>query len=419
MGFSYIYFMRILLNINQSLASIRSNLLRAGVTIFIIALGITALILVMTSIEGIRQGMSSSFSALGANTFTILNRSSQIRMGGRGANRVKYPPITYREARAFQDKFKTMATVSITGGGGGFNIVKYQEETTNANVAITGGDQHYMRTSQQELAEGRMITAEDVSLSRNVCVLGGEVVENLFPYTTPIGKTVFSSGHSYKVVGTFKSMGSSGFSGGADKSMLIPLSTLRAHRTSLGSLTISVFVDNPERIDYLQEEAKGQFRQVRRLRLGEPENFSVVKSQEILDQLFQLISVLTFSATAIALITLLGASVALLNVMLVSVTERTNEIGLRKALGASRRNILLQFLFEAVVICQLGGLLGIFIGIVLGNVAASYLFDGVFVIPWAWIFIGVTACLLVGVISGYYPAWKAARVDPIDSLRYE
>lgn len=410
--------MRLLVSINQSLTAIRSNLLRASVTIFIIALGITALIMVMTSIDGMRAGMTSSFSSLGANNFRILNRASAIRIGGRGSKRVRYPNITYLEATAFQRQFEGLATISVTGSGGGGNQVKYQNTTTNPNIRLIGGDQNYLYTARQEMEEGRTISAEDMELARNVCVLSGELKEALFPYSSPLDKVVYVNSNSYRVIGYFKAQGSSGFSG-SDKSVLIPLSTLRSHAPNMGSLTISAFVENPTQIDYLQEEARGQFRLIRRLRLGEDDNFSVVKSQEIIDQLFQVISILTFTATAIALITLLGASVALLNVMLVSVTERTNEIGLRKALGASQKSILWQFLMEAVMICQVGGVLGIMLGIVLGNVLSNLLFDNVFVIPWGWTLIGVTACIVVGVVSGYYPAWKAARVDPIESLRHE
>ncbi|MEL6842211.1 MAG: FtsX-like permease family protein, partial [Bacteroidota bacterium] len=337
--------------------------------------------------------------------------------GRRGRNRVKYPAITYREAVEFKADYADLANVSITTSGGGANQVKYRNETTNSNIQIIGGDEYYPQVASQAIIEGRGLTAEDVELARSVTVLGGEVYQTLFPNSSPVGKVIYANGHSYRVVGIFEAQGSSGISG-ADKSMLIPLSTLRNHFRSTGSMTLNVFVSDPNRIDYLIEEATGRFRLVRDVPLGEANNFSVVKSEEILNQFFEQIQVLTFAATAIALITLLGASVALLNVMLVAVTERTSEIGLRKALGANKKDILRQFLYEAVVICQLGGVVGVLLGIFLGNIITSLLFQGDFVVPWAWTLIGLGACFAVGIISGYYPAWKAARVDPIDSLRH-
>ncbi|MEL7341807.1 MAG: ABC transporter permease, partial [Bacteroidota bacterium] len=365
----------------------------------------------------IRQGITDSFASLGTNNFRILNRASAVQVGRRGRNRIKYPAITYREALEFKSNYADLANVSITTSGGGANQVKYRNETTNSNIQIIGGDEYYPQVASQAIIEGRGLTAEDVELARSVTILGGEVNQTLFPNGSGIGKVVYANGHSYRVVGVFESQGSSGISG-ADKTMLIPLTTLRNHFQRIGSMTLNVFVADPTKIDYLIEEASGRFRLVRDVPLGEPNNFSVVKSEEILDQFFDQIKVITFAATAIALITLLGASVALLNVMLVAVTERTTEIGLRKAMGANKKDILRQFLYEAVVICQLGGLVGVLLGIALGNLVTNLMFEGDFVIPWTWTFIGLAACFGVGILSGYYPAWKAARVDPIQSLRH-
>ncbi|RMG75439.1 MAG: ABC transporter permease, partial [Bacteroidetes bacterium] len=341
--------MRFLLNLNQSLAAIRANLFRAGVTIFIIALGITALVVVMTSIEGIKTGMASSFSSLGSNTFRIENRSSQIVIGGRRGRRPqKFPPITYREAIDFKAQFGQFAPVSITGSGGGGAKVKYRDETTNPNISLNGVDENYLQTARFSLLEGRSVSQEDVALARNVVVLGYEVKEKLMPFERSLEKFVNVNGQMYKVIGTFEKMGTTGMSG-ADRSVVIPISTLRNKDPNLGSLTLNVFVEEASQITPIMEEARGQFRLARGLRATDEDNFSVAKSDEFVTQLLDQLKAVTIAAQLIAFITLLGASVALLNVMLVSVTERTNEIGLRKALGATKRNILGQFLWEAVV----------------------------------------------------------------------
>ncbi|GAB4408295.1 MAG: ABC transporter permease [Bacteroidia bacterium] len=410
--------MRFYLNITQSLDSIRANIFRAGVTIFIIALGITALVVVMTSIEGIKAGMSESFSSLGSNTFRIENRSSQITIGGSRGRRPKaFPPITYREAQAFQEQFGPGVPVSITGSGGSISQVKYQQTETNPNIQLIGTDQHYLKTARFTVLEGRSISSEDVALARNVVVLGHEVKEKLFPFEFAPGNYVNVDGNIYKVIGVFERMGTTGMSG-ADRSVVVPISTLRSKVPSLGSLTLNVFVEDANGMEAAMAEARGRFRAIRGLRLELPDNFSVAKSDEFVSQLIQQLGAVTLSATFIALITLLGASVALLNVMLVSVTERTNEIGLRKALGATRGHIQGQFLWEAIVICQLGGVLGVLMGVIGGNIVSNLAFKGTFVVPWGWMFIGLFACFVVGLGSGFYPAWKAARVDPIRALQH-
>jgi len=409
--------MRFLLNLNQSLDAIRANAFRAGVTIVIIALGITALVIVRTSIEGIKAGMSSSFSSLGANTFRLQNRVSQVNFGRRGRRKQSFPLITYRQAREFQAQFSELAPVSITGGAGSVKVT-YQNESTNPNIQLIGSDNYYLTTSRQTLAEGRGLSEEDVALARNVVVIGHEVKEAVLPYESAIGKKINLSGYVVTVIGVFEKMGTTGMSG-SDRTVLVPLSTLRTEVPNLGSLTLNVFAEDATQMEYLMAEAYGKFRIIRGLTARELDNFSVARSDAFVDQLVDQLGVLTISAQVIALITLLGASIALLNVMLVSVTERTREIGVRKALGAPARSIQSQFLWEAIVICQIGALLGIFLGIFGGNLVSNLAFEGTFVIPWDWVLIGMIVCFFVGVMSGYYPARKAARVDPIEALRHE
>jgi putative ABC transport system permease protein len=408
--------MRFFITLQQSLDAIRANAFRAGVTIVIIALGITALVVVRTSIEGIKAGMSSSFSQLGANTFRVQNRASNVQFGRRGRDAMQdFPPITLREAQAFQERMANVAPVSISGSGSTVKVA-YRQESTNPNIRIIASDQFYLTTSRQTLAAGRSLTEEDVALARNVVVLGHDVKADLFPYASAVGKKVNVGGNIATVVGVFEQMGTTGLSS-SDRSVLMPITTLRAKQQDLGSLTLNVFVAEPAQMDYLMAEAQGIFRVVRGLSVREPDNFSLSKSDAFVNQLVDQLGVITISAQVIALITLLGASIALLNVMLVSVTERTREIGVRKAMGASGRSIMQQFLWEAIMICQVGAVLGILLGVVGGNLISNLLFDGVFVAPWDWILIGLIACFLVGVFSGYAPARKAARVDPIVALR--
>ncbi|MEO0898772.1 MAG: ABC transporter permease [Bacteroidota bacterium] len=410
--------MKFWVNVNQSLDAIRANILRAGITIFIIALGITALVFVRTSIDGIKSGLGNSFSSLGSNTFRVMNRASTVRFGrrGRGAKQ-KFPPITYRQASSFKESFGEEFTVSLSGSGGGTNKLRYGRAETNPNVSLVGSDENYTIVSRYNVELGRFLSTDDLALAKNTLVLGSEVREKLFGLENPIGKLVSVSGKIFKVVGVLEEVGSTG-SASIDRQVIIPLTTLRNIKPNLGSLIINVYVEDPLKLQAVMGAAEAEFRLTRKLLPRDQSNFSVSKSDAFIGQLLETLSFITIAAQIIAIITLLGASVALLNVMLVSVTERTREIGLRKSLGASRGNILSQFLWEAVVICQLGGLLGILLGIIGGNLVSTFFFNGTFVVPWDWIIRGFIVCLVVGVISGLYPARKAAKVDPIVALRY-
>ncbi|MFK7969453.1 MAG: ABC transporter permease [Bacteroidia bacterium] len=411
--------MQLLTHIYQSLDAIKANLLRALLTIVIIAMGITALIVVQTGMAGIKNSLLGSFSVLGTNTFQIVNRSGTVRVAGRRSRQKRNQVISYEHAVGFKKAFADVAPVSISANGSRTATVRAGLEQTNPNVSIIGSDENYLTTSRYTIADGRTINADDIESARNVVVLGHTVKKKLFQSLDCIGKKVTIDGGFFTVIGVLDEIGSSGSTGG-DKITIIPVSTLRSISPSPNrNFGINVYVEDIGAMAYTMDEAEGRFRLVRGMGPRDENDFSVIKSDAFVEDLFDNIKVLTWAAMAIAIITLIGASVALLNVMLVSVTERTNEIGIRKALGATQKGILTQFLTEAVLICQIGGISGILIGLIIGNIISVTALNSSFVAPWFWIIIGLIACIVVGVASGIYPAWKAAKVDPIESLRHE
>ncbi|GIV43042.1 MAG: ABC transporter permease [Bacteroidia bacterium] len=406
-------------NIRQALHAIRSNLLRAGITILIIAFGIMAIVGVLTSIDSIKYWMASSFTTLGANTFKIQNRQGNFRIGGARTKRIQYPEITFLEASQIKEKLQNLGIpANINAVANQAGRAKYLNFVTNNNIAIKGTDENFLVVEGYKIAEGRSITQEDVEFGRNVVVIGHDVQEKIFPGIYPIDKMITLDKRPYRVIGVLEKRGTS-FGGGGDKVAIIPITSMRkSFIDTKRSYTVNAYVDNPEKIDYWMQVTTGLFRVVRKLKPNEENNFVIVKSDSFVESLMENLALLTLSATAIALITLFGASIGLMNIMLVSVVERTKEIGLRKALGATQNHILLQFLVEAVVICQLGGIVGTLMGIGMGNLI-GYFLGNEFIIPWNWVLLSFAICFFVGVISGLYPARKAAQLDPIEALRYE
>ncbi len=406
-------------NIATALNSIRGHKLRTVLTVFIIALGITALVGILTTIDSIKASINKEFTMMGANTFTIRNRGIGIRIGKGGKGPKRYRPISFKEASSFKNSYNFPSTISISMIATWAATVKYRNNKTNPNIGVIGGDENYLKTGGFEIAQGRNFTSNEVQGNSRAIILGNELVNNLFKENEdPVNKVVGVGNKKFVVIGVLKEKGSSiGF--GGDKNCIIPLGIARqVFEQDNTSYTVSVMAMGSHQLDQAIGEAESRFRVVRKDRLYDDSSFEIIRSDSLSTVLIENLGIVTLAATIISIITLLGAAVGLMNIMLVSVVERTREIGTRKAIGATPKTIRQQFITEAIVICQLGGITGILIGIPIGNIL-SFVLDIGFVVPWQWIIMGIIICVIVGVIAGYYPARKASQLDPIDALRYE
>lgn len=407
-------------NIRIALRSVSGQKLRTTITVLIIAFGIMALVGILTSVDAIKNSINDNFTSMGANTFTIRNRSGNVQFGRR-VKQKRFETITFNQAGSFKSEFGFEGTVvSISSMATQIGTLKFGSKKTNPNILIWGGDENYVQTSGYEVEYGRNFSAQEVASGAPVIILGSSVVTTLFGGSiSPIDRFITVGGLRYRVVGVLKEKGSS-FAFGGDKVGIIPITNARVYFNANGkmSFAISVMCNNALAMDAATAEATGLMRKIRRVAFDAEDNFTITKSDSLAGMLIDNLQYATLFATIIGLITLLGAAIGLMNIMLVSVTERTREIGVRKAIGAQAKTIRNQFLAEAIVIGQIGGFLGIFLGIAIGNMVALFLGTG-FIIPWVWIVLGVVLCLIVAIVSGLYPAIKASRLDPIEALRYE
>ena len=408
-------------NIKIALGSIKTQLLRTILTIIIIAIGITALVSILTVVSALENTLSSNFASMGANTFTIRQYELEVRIGRgrRGEREIINPIISYPEAKGFQEKYNyPFTTSSLSFTATGTAEVKYENKKTDPEITVLGVDENFAPNSGLEIASGRNFTGFDIENNNYVCVVGSDFEKGLLKDVNPIDKVISIRGAKFKVIGILKEEGST-FGNSQDLRVMIPIQVARSLFTQPNiNYNLSVMVEKKELLEAAIDQAMITMRQVRKQNPVEENNFGIIRSDELINQILSLTSVLSASAWLIGIITIFGSSIALMNIMLVSVTERTREIGVRKALGAKRKTIAFQFFTETIVIGQLGGLLGIILGVTFGSIAASLL-EFTFVIPWMAIIAAVITSFVVALVSGLYPAIKASKLDPVEALRYE
>ncbi|MFT5251251.1 MAG: putative ABC transport system permease protein [Flavobacteriales bacterium] len=406
-------------NIRIAFGSIKTQILRTSLTVIIIAIGITALVGILTVVSALENTISSDFASMGANTFNISQYENTTRRRGGEERTIINPIISYPEAVAFKNKFNypfTETSVSFTATS--IAEVKYEGDKTDPAISVVGVDEYFITNSGLETSLGRNFNSFDIANNNYVCVVGSDFEKGLLKDINPLNKIISVRGARFRVIGVLKEKGST-FGNSQDLRVLIPIQVARSLFTAPRiNYTMSVMVSEKEILDQAIDNAMSTMRRVRKLSPIKDNNFGVVRSDDLINRILGITQYLGLASWLIGIITVLGSSIALMNIMIVSVTERTREIGVRKALGAKRSTVAIQFFIETMIIGQLGGLVGIILGILIGYGIATAL-DFAFVIPWGAIFAAFTTSFIVALVSGLYPAIKAAVLDPIEALRYE
>jgi len=402
----------------MSFQSLRTNKLRTFLTVLGVVVGIFSIIVIMTIITMLQNSIESGLASLAQNTFQI-QKYPAIMTGGPGS-RDKYrnrKDITLEEFYLFRDKMTEAKFVGAEQWQFGI-VVKYGNKETNPNIQLAGVTDEALSTNEWVVERGRPINKTDVQYTNNVCILGMDVVKKIFQNVDPVGQIVRVAGRPLMVIGVFESKQAL-FGQSRDSYVVMPITTFQTmYGKRSHSINITVMANNQADYNSIIEASIGYMRTIRDVKPGEDNNFDIFSNESLMDQINSINEPIKIGALAVSLIALLAAGVGIMNIMLVSVTERTREIGIRKAIGARKSYILLQFLAEAVTLSIFGGLVGIVIGVGLGNFAGSFL-NAQMAIPVDWVMIGIGLCIFVGVVFGTYPAYKAANLDPIEALRYE
>lgn len=393
-------------------------MLRSVLTSLIVAIGITSLVGILTAIDGIEYSVNSSLSSLGVNTFDITSKRNR-GSSAQGISEKRYPQLTFSQTVRFASEFRSEATICLAADVTGIAEVKYLSKKTNPNVQVKGVNQEFFALKGADIEKGRNFSSIEMEYGSQVTVIGYKVAKTLFENQDPVGKEISFLGTKLRVIGVMKEKGDIA-DDNYDNMVTVPL--IKANQMAKGRqlwYEISVGISDPSKMDYAMGEATGIMRSIRRDEIGNPNSFDLERSESLAEELESITSALRIGGFGVGFITLLGAAIALMNIMLVSVTERTREVGVRKALGATPLRIRQQFVIEAIVVCLLGGIAGIILGILIGNGISSLIGIDKFVVPWLWMFVGMLICVGVGLLSGYYPAHKASKLDPIESLRFE
>ncbi|MEL1254192.1 ABC transporter permease [Flavobacterium sp. DGU38] len=406
-------------NIRIAFGSIKTQILRTTLTVLIIAIGITALVGILTVVTALENTVSTNFASMGANTFNINQYENTVRNRGGNEREIINPIISYPEAVAFKNKYKypfTETSLSFTATSKA--EVKYLDQKTDPEITIVGVDEHFIGNSGLEINLGRSFNQFDIDNNTYSCIVGSDFEKGLLKDVNPIDKIISIRGARFKVIGVLKEKGST-FGNSQDLRVLIPIQVARSLFTAPNiNYTMSVMVSKKELLDEAVDNAISTMRRVRKLSPVRDNNFGIGRSDDLINRILGITKYLGWASWIISIITILGSSIALMNIMIVSVTERTREIGVRKALGATKMTISVQFFIETLLIGQIGGLIGIILGILVGAAFAGIM-SFVFVIPWMAIFAAFGTSFAVAIVSGLYPAIKASKLDPIEALRYE
>ena len=411
--------MNLIEDFKEGLRSIKANLLRSVLTALIVTIGITSLVGILTAIDGIEYSVSESLSSLGVNVFDI---SSKRNRGGnqQGIKEKLFKPLQLSEAQKFIDRYTFPASISLSAHLTGTAEVKHFSKKTNPNISVNGVNEEYLAIKGLNIEKGRNFSPIEIQYGSKVVILGKKLVDAIYAENEePIGTEVSFKGTQFKVIGVLKEKGQLA-EDNYDNMAIIPIIVANQLAGGRGlEYWLTVGVADITQMDIAMGEATGLMRTIRQDRVGQPNSFELAKSETLAEEMESITGALRIGGFGVGFITLLGAAIALMNIMLVSVTERTREVGVRKALGATPLRIRQQFVIEAIVVCILGGLGGIILGILIGNLISRAIGIDAFVVPWVWMMMGLIVCIAVGLLSGYYPAYKASKLDPIESLRFE